>query len=310
MSRSAALLALLFALLFPTSALADVTKPGTSEIRQDGTRISWILGIPGEELTSLAGGETKEVIAGYMANNVRLSVDAESCPGGMHEATPVREDGVEPFARVEMRFSCPKEHGAFAVINETFVKMAVDYELGGTSGTFRFDGNHTLLETTTPKFPRWVRGGFESIVTGWQHVLFFAVLLLGARTAREFGQLAAGTVAASVVALVLAAQGVVNVPERTIEVFTVASIVAVAALPVLGFAGRPQLWIASALALGHGLAFAIDVPTTAAIPGFTLGLLLGEALVISLLGALLLAWTALGQRLGARAPGRARSAAR
>lgn len=305
-----ALVAVLLALLLPATALAAVDKPGVSEIRQDGTRISWILGIPGDELVNLAGGETKEVIAGYMANNIRVSVDAESCPGGMHEATPVRRDGVEPFARVEMRFSCPKESGTFAVVNETFTDNVVDYELGGRSGTFTFDADHTLLETTSPEFPRWVSQGFEAVALGWQHVLFLAILLLGARTVREFGLLAASAAGASVLALVLAAGGVVNVPERTLEVITVASIVGVAALPVLGISGRPQAGVVFALALAHGLAFAVDVPTTDALGGFAVGVILAEALLISLAAALPLAWRALGRTPGARAPGRARSAER
>ena len=305
-----AVIALALTVLLPATAAAEVNRPGTSEVRQDGTRISWILGIPGEELTSLAGGETKEKIAGYLSNNIRMSVDAESCSGGMHEATPVRRDGVEPFARVEMRFSCPKEAGKFELVNETFVTNVTDFELGGASGTFRFDADHTLLEATSPKFPRWVRDGFESIVTGWEHVLFLAILLLGARTSREFGTLAASAVGATLLALVLAVEGIVNVPERTLELVTVASIVGVAALPVLGISGRPQVYAVFVLALAHGLAVAIDVPTTDALIGFGLGLLLAEALIVSLVGALLLASRALGRRLGVRAPGRARSAAR
>ena len=305
-----AVIALLLALALPAIAAAEVDKPGVAEIRQDGTRISWVLGLPGEELASLAGGETKEKIAGYLANNLRMSVDAESCPGGMHEATPVRRDGVEPFARVEMRFSCPKEVGTFAVVNETFVTMATDFELGGASGTFRFDADHTLLESTSPQFPRWLRDGFESFITGWEHLLFFAILLLGARTGRELGALAASAVTASLVALVLGVEGVVNVPERTIELVTVASVVGVAALPVLGVSGRPQLWAVFALALAHGLALAVQVPTGDALFGFALGLVAAEALLISLAGALPLAWRALGRTPGARAPGRARSAGR
>lgn len=304
-----ALLALLLTLLLPATALADVDKPGVSEIRQDGTRVSWVLGIPGDELASLAG-ETKEAIAGYMANNLRISVDAESCPGGMHEATPVRRDGVVPFARVEMRFSCPQEAGQFAVINETFVANTADYELGGASGTFRFDADHTLLEAKSPEFPRWVQAGFETLLLGWQHVLFLAILLLGARSAREFATFAATATAAVVLALGLAVTGVVSVPDRAIEALAVASIVCVAALPVLGITGNRQLSIVFGLGLVHGLAFAISVPNTDALPGFTLGVLLAEALIVTLAGVLPLAWRARGRTPGAPAPGRERSAAR
>jgi hypothetical protein len=209
-----------------------------------------------------------------------------------------------------MRFSCAKEAGTFALINETFVTSVADYELGGASGTFRFDADHTVLESTSPKLPRWVRDGFESLVGGWEHVLFLAILLLGARTGRELAMLAGSAVTASLVALVLAVEGVVNVPERTIELVTVASVVGVAALPVLGISGRPQLWAVFALALAHGLALAVQVPTGDALFGFALGLAAAEALVISLAGALPLAWRALGRTPGARAPGRARSAER
>jgi len=115
---------------------------------------------------------------------------------------------------------------------------------------------------------------------------------------------------ASVVALTLAVEGVVNVPDRTIELITVASIVGVAALPVLGIRGRTQLYAVSILALAHGLSLAVEVPTSDALFGFAVGLLLAEALIVTLAGALPLAWRALGRKPGARAPGRARSEAR
>ena len=108
----------------------------------------------------------------------------------------------------------------------------------------------------------------------------------------------------------LAVLGVVSVPERVIEALTVASIVGVAALPVLGIAGRTQLSIVFALALVHGLAFAIAVPDDNALAGFAVGLLLAEALIVTLAGALRLAWRARDRRPGAPARDRARSAAR
>ena len=279
------LLALLFTLLLPATAGAAVDKPGVSEIRQDGAVVTWVLGIPGDELTSLAG-ETRASVAGYMANNIRMSVDAESCPGAMTDATPERRDGVPPFARVTMQFKCPVETGKFAVINETLVASTVDYELGGASGTFRYDADHTLMEVASPEFSRWLREGFEALALGWQHVLFLAILLLGARTTGELGAFVASVTVAFLLALGLAVLGVVSVPERVIEALTVASIVGVAALPVLGIAGRAQLSIVFALALVHGLGFAIAVPHEDALGGFALGLLLAEALLITLFGAL------------------------
>jgi hypothetical protein len=300
------LLALLIVLLLPTTATAAVDRPATAEIRQDGTAITWVLGIPSDELVDLAGGETKAQLAGYMANNVRLALDTVSCPGEMTHATPERFGGL-PFTRVHLRFECPEDAGHFTVTNEMLTISRTDYELGGTSGSFRFDADHTVLEAESPKFPRWLRDGFEAFALGWQHVLFLALLLLGARTGRELGTFAAVAAAASVVGLTLGALEVVTVSERVLETLTVASVVGVAALPVLGIKGTPQLALVAALALVHGLALA---PARDVLSGYALGVLLAEAVVVTLAAALPLAWRALGRTPGARGRGRARSAAR
>ncbi|MBE2316341.1 HupE/UreJ family protein [Solirubrobacter sp. CPCC 204708] len=293
------LLALLCSLLLPASATAEVTRPGTSEIRQDGPRISWVLGIPADELASRAGGDDRESIGNFMSNNLRMSVDNQTCAGGMSHATPERFQGA-PFTRVYMRFECPHQYGEFAVINELLLTDRVDYDLGGTSGTFRFDLDHSLLEAKTPEFPRWLAEGFEAIAVGWEHALFLAILLLGARSRRQFGEFAAAFTGASVLGLFLGVFDVVNVSERVLEGLTVASIVGVAALPVLGIGGSRQLAVVFGLALMHGLALAVAVPDTVALPGFAVGVVLGTAVVVSVAGALALASQAV------RRPSRAR----
>lgn len=304
-----ALLALLFTLLLPATALAEVDRPGRSELRQDAKRVTWVIGLPADELATLANGDTRESLAGYMLNNVRLAQNDNSCPGGMSHATPERFDGAS-FTRVVMRYECPEEYGRFMVTSEMLLPFTLDYELGGANGTARFDADHTVVEFKSPEFPRHLRDGFEAVALGWQHVLFLAILLLGARSRREFATFAGGAVAASVVALVLGAGEVVNVSERTLEALTVASIVGVAALPVLGIAGTAQLAIVLALALVHGLSLATAVPDSVALPGFALGVALAEGLLVTLLAALPLAWRALGLTPGGRDRGRARSAAR
>ena len=84
------------------------------------------------------------------------------------------------------------------------------------------------------------------------------------------------------------------------------------ALLAAGAAGgrRRPLGIVTGLALVHGLAFALAVDATRTLPGFIVGLLLAQALLVTLAGALPLASRALGRRPGARARDRARSAAR
>ena len=151
-----ALLALLFTLLLPATAGAAVDKPGVSEIRQDGAVVTWVLGIPGEELTSLAG-ETQGVGRGLHGQQRPHVRGRGVLPGRDDDATPERRDGVPPFARVTMQFKCPQEAGKFAVVNEMLLVSAVDYELGGATGTFRFGPDHTLMEVASPEFSRWLR---------------------------------------------------------------------------------------------------------------------------------------------------------
>jgi hypothetical protein len=304
-----ALLTLLILLWLPATAAAAVDRPGTAEIRQDERRVTWVIGLPADELASLAVGDTKEAIAGYMGNTVRIALDDSSCAGGMDHATPERFRGAA-FTRVELRYTCPEQYGTFTVTSEMLLPLSVDYELGGASGTLRLDADNTVRSVKSPEFPRWLRDGAQALLLGWEHVLFLTVLLLGARSTRELGAFAASVAAAFALALLLGAYDVVNVPERGIEALTVASVVAVAALPVLGISGRPQLMIVFALALVHGLAFALLVPTTAALPGFVAGLLLAQALVVTLAGGLLRAWPARDRTPGAPERGRARSAAR
>src|SRR5690349_17664147 len=221
------LLALLFVLLLPATAIAEVDRPGRSEIRQDGKTITWVIGLPADELATLANGDTRESIAGYMLNNVRLAQNDNSCPGGMQHATPERFDRAT-WTRVVMRYECPEEYGRFMVTSEMLVPFTLDYRLGGADGTARFDADRTVVEFKSPEFPRHLRDGFEALALGWQHVLFLAILLLGARGRREFATFAGAVAAASVLGLLLGATDVVNVPERTLEALTVASIVGVA----------------------------------------------------------------------------------
>ena len=174
-----------------------------------------------------------------MANNVRMSVDGESCPGAMTRATPERHNGAA-YTRVWLRFKCPHETGDFQVINEIPLDSVVDYELGGAQGTFLFDDDHTVMDASAPGFPRFIEKGVEHIVLGWDHVVFLVILLLGAQTLRDVLKLATVFTVAHSLTLALALLGVVNVPGAIVEPLIAASIVYVAAMQVLGIEIRQE----------------------------------------------------------------------
>jgi hypothetical protein len=98
--------------------------------------------------------------------------------------------------------------------------------------------------------------GVEHIVTGWDHLLFLAALVLGAVSVRALvGTISAFTVAHSIT-LALAALGVVAPSARWVEPAIAASIVCVAAENLVRQAPGRRWPIAFAFGLVHGFGFA------------------------------------------------------
>jgi hypothetical protein len=134
------------------------------------------------------------------------------------------------------------------------------------------------------------RLGVEHILTGYDHLLFLAALLLrGGRLGSLFQIITAFTVAHSVT-LALAVSGLVVLPGRLVEPLIAASIVWVAAENLLVRKGPPpHRWrVAFAFGLVHGFGFAsilvpLSLPAAGlawAIFGFNLGVEAGQALVV------------------------------
>ena len=240
-----------------------------------------------------------------------MSVDAESCPGAMTTATPERRDGVPPFARVTMQFKCPAETGKFAVINETLLVSAVDYELGGAD-------RHLPLR----RRPHADGSGEPGVLALAARRLRGARAGLGARAVprrpaarrahrARVRRVRGGVTAAYLLALLLAAlrhrqraRADARGADRRLDR---------RASPRCRCSASPaarSCRSCPALALVHGLAFALAVPTTTRSRRFAVGLLLAQALIVTLAGALPLAWRARDRTPGAPARDRARSAAR
>jgi hypothetical protein len=136
------------------------------------------------------------------------------------------------------------------------------------------------------------RLGVEHILTGYDHLLFLAALLLrGGRLWSLLKIITAFTIAHSLT-LVLAVLGVVAVPERLVESLIALSIVWVA-VENLALTGAPsRRWLVSfVFGLVHGLGFAsalepLSLPPAQlawALLGFNVGVETGQALVVLLL---------------------------
>lgn len=98
--------------------------------------------------------------------------------------------------------------------------------------------------------------GIEHILTGWDHLVFLAGLLLVARSLKEIASVVTGFTIAHSVTLSLAALGWVHVSGAIVEPAIAASIVFVGLENLLDPPAKRRFLLTLALGLIHGLGFA------------------------------------------------------
>ena len=135
------------------------------------------------------------------------------------------------------------------------------------------------------------RLGIEHILTGYDHLLFLAALLLGGGDPLTLLKIVTAFTLAHSLTLALATLGLVHAPARVVEPLIAASIVWVALENVFRRGAGSRRWIVSfAFGLVHGLGFAEALrplalppwPLARALLGFNLGVETGQAFVIAL----------------------------
>jgi hypothetical protein len=311
----------------PTTASAHVrSTEGTSRIVQDGSTVRYTLSLEYDLLTAAAGLGTPDPAGGeegrgellrqqrgrleaYLTERVTVSLDGVRCPGRLARAE-VGDNQGKASARLLLVHDCPgSSSGAYAVRYGVFSESdavvddhinIADYRLGGATGTYVFDAGHHEFEAGRTAGPmalgRFVVMGVEHILGGLDHVLFLAVLLLGARGIRSVVRLVTAFTAAHSLTLGFGALGWVEVPAQIVEPLIALSIVYVAAENILGGESRHRLLVVFGFGLLHGLGFAEALSFTdglgsrllGSLLSFNLGVELGQLLVIAVLFPLLL----------------------
>jgi hypothetical protein len=211
----------------------------------------------------------------------------------------LENDGVE--ARLTWRCTSPQ-------------RLTVDYgPLFARLGTShrhlsRHDGAEEVLQASAPAltlgaapeggvFGRVVALGVEHILTGWDHLLFLAALLLGAKGLRGVLKLATAFTVGHSVTLALAALQVWAPPSRLTESLIAASIVFVGVQNIRRKATEKHWPLALAFGLVHGFGLAGALEAVALegkglvlrLFAFNLGVELGQLLVVLPLLPVLLA---------------------
>lgn len=315
---AAALWCMLLCMMLPASpALAHTTGTGLAAISLQDDQVLYRLSVVPDQLAEpatqvLTGALAQEQpslnkLTDWLREHLRLKAAGEPCATTSVAVTAQ----ADARAVVELRLRCPKLRGRLELsdsLNQVFgdhyrsivslqhsdgrreervlqeKTRAAQFELGGD------DGPRYWLD--------FIELGARHIVSGADHLLFLAALLLGARALwPALGVVTAFTIAHSVT-LALAVLGLVNVPPIIVEPLIAASIIWVG---VQNWLARPGgRWpISFVFGLVHGLGFAgglieLQLPRESllrALIGFNVGVELAQIVVV-VLGAplFLLIW--------------------
>lgn len=260
----------------------------------------------------------QSAIESSITARTQLSLDGRPCDASHAAPIAIAQHGDGPYARVSLLYRCQSAAAA----------LQLDH-----AGWFAFDANHRgLLEYTTQdggtaqailtqQQPQWratvtrshrvaefLIEGTRHLLTGYDHLAFLGVLLLGLIRRRESTRpvalrvsiqgaltvITAFTVAHSLT-LGLAATGHLTLPSQLVEIAIAASVLC-AALLNLGRGGANHCWkLAFGFGLVHGLGFAGALAELAgaqldwlALAAFNIGIELAQIAIAAL--ALPLLW--------------------
>lgn len=319
-------IALSIALALPAAAAAHTTSTGLATITVDGSSVTWRLAVATGELPEgsaqlivrAADGDQVSAarVADFLRQHLRVTADGAPCRPGRIQLQGARASDDRVFLQVSYACGAVPRRLAMTdrlteVFGEHYRTIASITGPGGERSERVFDAlsNDASLDAAVPAAQGWSGFfllGVEHILTGWDHLMFLAALLIGAAGLwRVLAIVTAFTVAHSVT-LALAVLHVVVIPPSIVEPAIAASIVWVALENLLAPGAQGRRWLVSfAFGLVHGFGFAgaleqIELsgwPLARALIGFNLGVEAGQAAAILLL-APLFAW--LARRVRAR----------
>ncbi len=245
----------------------------------------------------------RERLLDALRAHVLLRANGTPCEPGPGQVSPSAFDA--PSVTMLVDFACAStvrhlviRDNLFDVLGSSYHTLAKAESPQGTQQlTFEPDAREAQVTIDESSSPAGRGGGFfrlgvEHILSGYDHLLFLAALLLrGGRLSSLLKIITAFTIAHSIT-LALAVLGVVAIPARFVESAIALSIVWVA-LENLALSGAPsRRWLVSfVFGLVHGLGFASALEPLAlppaqlarALVGFNLGVEAGQALVVVLL---------------------------
>jgi hypothetical protein len=310
----------LFALGFSAGAAAHTTSTGLATVTVEGRAVTWRLTValgelpeePARLIARAADGDQASAarVADSLRQHLRVASASGACRSGRFQVQGSR--GGDDRAALQVAFACA-EAPRKLTLSDSLTEVFGDHyrsivSVIGPDGTrservFEAGSREASFDLVQPGAEGWgsfVALGAEHILTGWDHLLFLAALLIGAAGLwRVLAIVTAFTVAHSVT-LALAVLQVVVIPAAVIEPAIAASIVWVALENLFASRASARRWLVSlAFGLVHGFGFAGALseiglsgwPLARALIGFNLGVEAGQAAAVVLF-APLFAWLA------------------
>ena len=324
--RLAALM-LIAALLCGGRAVAHVTATGLATLTVDGDALDYRLTVvlpdlpvpPAERIYLGAGGDraAADEVAGWIRQYVAISVGEQPCRSGRISLQASALGDARVILSMSLR--CPEAPGLLTITENWADRFGPHYRTivsvqsrsgGGGEVVLQDDNRRATIDLGQPaatRFGDFLLLGIEHILTGLDHLLFLAALLLAARGIWSILATVTAFTMAHSVTLSLAALGLIDLPARLIEPLIAASIIWVA---VENLFGAEHSWrrlaVTFLFGLVHGLGFAEVMKElelsgwrlVAGLGGFNIGVEIGQALVVLVVAPLLI-W-ARGQSWGWR----------
>jgi hypothetical protein len=176
----------------------------------------------------------------YIADHFVVTGSGETCPAtGIGDASVKLRQGV-PYVFLDVDYACDANASVhtfettFFNRDEGYVNGAatiVTYDLDLHHGSAALDLDETSFSTDQgfgARFSQFFRLGTHHLLTGLDHLLFLAALIVGSRRLREVVLGATTFTVAHLVTLALSALGVVHVSENLVEPLIALSIATVA----------------------------------------------------------------------------------
>ncbi len=303
-------------LMHATAVLAHTTSTGLAALTVTGSTLTYRLTLvlselpdePARLFTAAVAGDTGSIER--MAALLRQSVHVRTSEGLCRPGRTTLQGSRLGDARITLALTlhCADTPAQLVIRDDWFDVLGEHYRtlarIEGPSGVhqvaFLPDAREALVPFSVERSQHdtsflWL--GVEHIVTGYDHLLFLAALLLRGGRFLPLAKLVTAFTLAHSLTLALAVLGLVTVPDRLVEVIIAASITWVA-LENLALRHVPsRRWVVSFLfGLVHGCGFASALRPLALPPwnlawallGFHLGVEAAQGMVI----ALLLPWLA------------------